>query len=170
MEKSQHEVNEVNEMHEANVVENEENEENEITEENEEEEELSPNDDVPLKISQLKTDKRNDNLEKKNKGNFDEEKDYGNENKTKSMAGDMFTNFSNRLDEKLNEEIKKSYMNKKGKYSMENMNNNIEKNNINKDDKIINNRKKKITVKNESLIRLIHQINNNKDKDNKKNE
>ena len=43
------------------------------------------------------------------------------------MAGDMFTNFSNKSDEKLNGEIKKSYTNKKGKYSMENMNNNTEK-------------------------------------------
>ena len=65
MKKNGNEVNEdvdaVNEVHESN----EENEENEINEENEEEEEISPNDDVPLKVSQLKTEKRNYNLEKK---------------------------------------------------------------------------------------------------------
>ena len=110
MKKNENEVNEdvdvVNEIHEAN----EEIEENEINEENVEEEEISPNDDVPLKVSQLKTEKRNYNLENKNKGNLDEKKDNVNENNTKSMAGDMFTNFSNfsnRLDEKLNGEIKK---------------------------------------------------------------
>ena len=56
-------------------------------------------------------------------------------------------------------------MNKKGKYSMGNIEIVDEINNIKKDDKIIN--KKKITVKNESLIRLIHQFNNKKEKEDK---
>ena len=99
--------------------------------------------------------------------NYDEEKDNGNENDTKIdiVVGDTYTNFRKKLGEKLNDEIIKSCMNKKGKYSMGNIEIVDEINNIKKDDKIIN--KKKITVKNESLIRLIHQFNNKKEKEDK---
>ena len=140
-------------------------------EENEEEEEASSNDDAPLKVSQLKTEKRNYNIDKiiqNSKKNFDEEKenDKDNEDKTNSLVGDTFTHFRNRLGEKLNEEIKKSSMIKKGKYSMENLKNNINENNknVNKEEKITNIKKKKNGVKNDTLIRLIHQYNTNKEK------
>ena len=155
--------------------ENEEKEQNENgenceNEENEEEEEASNNEDAPLKVSQLKTEKRNynfDKLLKNKKDNYDEEKDNGNENDTKinSVVGDTYTNFRKKLGEKLNDEIVKSCMNKKGKYSMGNIEIIDEISNINREDKIIN--KKKITVKNESLIRLIHQFNNKKKKEEK---
>ena len=82
------------------------------------------------------------------------------------MVVDNFTNFKNKLGQKLNEEIKKSSA-KKQKYINDNIkqDNNEEKKNIGKEEKIPNIKKKKLTVKNESLIRLIHQYNTNKDKD-----
>ena len=85
----------------------------------------------------------------------------------------IFENFRNKLGE-TNEEIKQNSSNINQKYIKENINNNkVEKRNIGNVEKIINNRKKKITVKNDSLINLIHKYNkNNKDndKDNKNNE
>ena len=148
-----------------NINNNENENENEIYEE-------CSNEDAPLKVSQLKTEKRNNKIIK-NKDNNDEEKENENKNIENNEEMNIFENFRNKLGE-TNEEIKQNSSNINQKYIKENINNNkVEKRNIGNVEKIINNRKKKITVKNDSLINLIHKYNkNNKDndKDNKNNE
>ena len=148
---------------------------NNENEENEEELEISSNDDAPLKVSQLKTEKRNFNFNKiiHNKDNNDEEKDNENEteNKANSETGDTLNNLRNKLGEKLNEENKKATINKNLNYSKGKINDENEKqtNNININKDIIN-KKNKINMRNEPLINLIHKYNSNKMKDKESNE
>jgi hypothetical protein len=149
---------------------------NNDNEENEEEIEESSNEDAPLKVSQLKTEKRNFNYNKviNNEDNYDEEKVNENENEIMpnsetSETKDTLLNLRNKLGEKINEDNKKSTINKNQSYSKENINDNNEKNNnVNNNEKDIINKKKKITPNNKSLINLIHKYNTNtnKDKDN----
>lgn len=148
------------------------NNENEIENENEENEETNSNDDAPLKVSQLKTEKRNYNPNKiisNEKNNFDEEKENGDENNENQNIGDtldIFTNLQNKYGDKLNEEIKKDSNRKNQRYAQENLKTNEIKRNTGNADKNINNTKKKITVKNDSLISLIYRYNrNNKNKE-----
>ena len=141
--------------------------------ENEENEETNSNDDdTPLKVSQLKTEKRNYNPNKmisNEKNNFDEEKENGdeiNDNQNIGDTVDTFTNLQNKYEDKLIEEVKKDSNNKNQRYVKENIKTNEIKRNIGNADKIINSKRKKITVKNDSLISLIHKLNrNNKNKD-----
>ena len=159
----------VNQNEEKEESEEKEEEEKEVNKEKEEEEkeeneaisidDLSSNDDAPLKISQLKTEKRHYNINKiinDNKYNYNEDRENDKENGMNSIAGETFSNFRNKFGEKLNEEITKCSLINKHKF-------NNDKNIITNEEKAIN-KKKKNTVKNESLIRLIHQYNNNKDK------
>jgi len=145
---------------------------NENENENEENEETNSNEDAPLKVSQLKTEKRNYNPNKiisNEKKNFDEEKENGDENNENQNVGDTedtFTNLQNKYGDKVNEEIKKDSSSKNQRYLKENLKTNEINRNIGNADKNINNTKKKITVKNDSLISLIYRYNrNNKNKE-----
>ena len=147
-----------------NINENDENEENN---------ELNSDDDVPLKVSQLKTEKGNyivNNAIKKNldKNNYDEEKEnegeIDNETRTNSELRDTYPNFKkNKLGDKM---IEEKFQNNKN-----NINKDSEEQKCTKDsDKKFNNQKKKIKSKNnESLINLIQQYNINNKEINKSN-
>ena len=138
-----------------NINENEEKENNS---------EIYSDEDVPLKVSQLKTEKgnyiiNNSNNRNKEKNNYDEEKEndneIDNETRTNSEVRDTFPNLKkNKLGDKLNED---------NKYQInKNLNSNEEQKCTNDSDKNINNKKRKIkSKKNESLINLIQQFNNN---------
>ena len=137
-----------------NINENEEKEDNS---------EIISNEDVPLKVSQLKTEKgnyiiNNSNNRNKEKNNYDEEKENDNEieneTRTNSEVRDTFPNLKkNKLGDKMIED--KFQINK-------NLNLNEEQKNTKDSDKNINNKKRKIkSKKNESLINLIQQFNNN---------
>ena len=138
-----------------NINENEEKENNS---------EIYSDEDVPLKVSQLKTEKgnyliNNSNNRNKEKNNYDEEKEndneIDNETRTNSEVRDTFPNLKkNKLGDKLNED---------NKYQInKNLNSNEEQKCTKDSDKNINNKKRKIKSKeNESLINLIQQFNNN---------
>ena len=138
-----------------NINENEEKENNS---------EIYSDEDVPLKVSQLKTEKgnyliNNSNNRNKEKNNYDEEKEndneIDNETRTNSEVRDTFPNLKkNKLGDKLNED---------NKYQInKNLNSNEEQKCTKDSDKNINNKKRKIkSKKNESLINLIQQFNNN---------
>ena len=138
-----------------NINENEEKEDNS---------EIISNEDVPLKVSQLKTEKgnyiiNNSNNRNKEKNNYDEEKEndneIDNETRTNSEVRDTFPNLKkNKLGDKLNEDNKFQIK--------QNLNSNEEQKCTKDSDKNINNKKRKIkSKKNESLINLIQQFNNN---------
>ena len=137
-----------------NINENEEKEDNS---------EIISNEDVPLKVSQLKTEKGNyiiNNSNNRNKeNNYDEEKENDNEieneTRTNSEVRDTFPNLKkNKLGDKLNEDNKFQIK--------QNLNSNEEQKCTKDSDKNINNKKRKIkSKKNESLINLIQQFNNN---------
>ena len=147
-----------------NINENDENEENN---------ELNSDDDVPLKVSQLKTEKGNyivNNAIKKNleKNNYDEEKEnegeIDNETRTNSEVRDTYPNYKkNKLGDKI---IEEKFQNNKNI-----INKDSEEQKCTKDsDKKFNNQKKKIKSKNnESLINLIQQYNINNKEINKSN-
>ena len=136
-----------------NINENEEKEDNS---------EIISNEDVPLKVSQLKTEKGNyiiNNSNNRNKeNNYDEEKENDNEieneTRTNSEVRDTFPNLKkNKLGDKMIED--KFQINK-------NLNLNEEQKNTKDSDKNINNKKRKTkSKKNEPLINLIQQFNNN---------
>ena len=137
-----------------NINENEEKEDNS---------EIISNEDVPLKVSQLKTEKgnyiiNNSNNRNKEKNNYDEEKENDNEieneTRTNSEVRDTFPNLKkNKLGDKMIED--KFQINK-------NLNLNEEQKNTKDSDKNINNKKRKTkSKKNEPLINLIQQFNNN---------
>ena len=146
-----------------NINENEEKENNS---------EIYSDEDVPLKVSQLKTEKgnyiiNNSNNRNKEKNNYDEEKEndneIDNETRTNSEVRDTFPNLKkNKLGDKLNED---------NKYQInKNLNSNEEQKCTKDSDKNINNKKRKIkSKKNESLINLIQQFNNNNKELNKMN-
>ena len=138
-----------------NINENEEKENNS---------EIYSDEDVPLKVSQLKTEKgnyiiNNSNNRNKEKNNYDEEKEndneIDNETRTNSEVRDTFPNLKkNKLGNKLNEDNKFQIK--------QNLNSNEEQKCTKDSDKNINNKKRKIkSKKNESLINLIQQFNNN---------
>ena len=138
-----------------NINENEEKENNS---------EIYSDEDVPLKVSQLKTEKgnyliNNSNNRNKEKNNYDEEKEndneIDNETRTNSEVRDTFPNLKkNKLGDKLNED--------NGFQIKQNLNSNEEQKCTKDSDKNINNKKRKIkSKKNESLINLIQQFNNN---------
>jgi len=139
-------------------------------EENNESDEINSERDIPLKVSQLNTEKGNyiiksaKNIIKEN-NNYDEEKDnefeIENETRTNSEVKDPYNNFKKN---KLGEE--KFQINKNM-----NFNDKTEEKKSSKDsDKIINNKKRRTKSKNnESLINLIHQYNNNNKEINKSN-
>ena len=140
-----------------NINENEEKENNS---------EIYSDEDVPLKVSQLKTEKgnyiiNNSNNRNKEKNNYDEEKENDNDNeidnetRTNSEVRDTFPNLKkNKLGDKLNEDNKFQIK--------QNLNSNEEQKCTKDSDKNINNKKRKIkSKKNESLINLIQQFNNN---------
>ena len=138
-----------------NINENEEKENNS---------EIYSDEDVPLKVSQLKTEKgnyiiNNSNNRNKEKNNYDEEKEndneIDNETRTNSEVRDTFPNLKkNKLGDKLNEDNKFQIK--------QNLNSNEEQKCTKDSDKNINNKKRKIkSKKNESLINLIQQFNNN---------
>ena len=138
-----------------NINENEEKENNS---------EIYSDEDVPLKVSQLKTEKgnyliNNSNNRNKEKNNYDEEKEndneIDNETRTNSEVRDTFPNLKkNKLGDKLNENNKFQIK--------QNLNSNEEQKCTKDSDKNINNKKRKIkSKKNESLINLIQQFNNN---------
>ena len=136
-----------------NINENEEKEDNS---------EIISNEDVPLKVSQLKTEKGNyiiNNSNNRNKeNNYDEEKENDNEieneTRTNSEVRDTFPNLKkNKLGDKMIED--KFQINK-------NLNLNEEQKNTKDSDKNINDKKRKTkSKKNEPLINLIQQFNNN---------
>ena len=136
-----------------NINENEEKEDNS---------EIISNEDVPLKVSQLKTEKGNyiiNNSNNRNKeNNYDEEKENDNEieneTRTNSEVRDTFPNLKkNKLGDKMIED--KFQINK-------NLNLNEEQKKTKDSDKNINNKKRKTkSKKNEPLINLIQQFNNN---------
>ena len=136
-----------------NINENEEKEDNS---------EIISNEDVPLKVSQLKTEKGNyiiNNSNNRNKeNNYDEEKENDNEieneTRTNSEVRDTFPNLKkNKLGDKMIED--KFQINK-------NLNLNEEQKCTKDSDKNINNKKRKTkSKKNEPLINLIQQFNNN---------
>ena len=138
--------------------------------ENNESEEVNSDRDIPLKVSQLNTEKgnyivksaKNINIQK---NNYDEEKEnefeIENETRTNSEVREPYNNFKKN---KLGEE--KFQINR-------NINNNDkseEKKSSKDSDKIINNKKRRTKSKmNESLINLIHKYNNNNKEINKSN-
>ena len=136
-----------------NINENEEKENNS---------EIYSDEDVPLKASQLKTEKGNyiiNNSNNRNKeNNYDEEKENDNEieneTRTNSEVRDTFPNLKkNKLGDKMIED--KFQINK-------NLNLNEEQKCTKDSDKNINNKKRKTkSKKNEPLINLIQQFNNN---------
>ena len=136
-----------------NINENEEKEDNS---------EIISNEDVPLKVSQLKTEKGNyiiNNSNNRNKeNNYDEEKENDNEieneTRTNSEVRDTFPNLKkNKLGDKMIED--KFQINK-------NLNLNEEQKCTKDSDKNINNKKRKTkSKKHEPLINLIQQFNNN---------
>ena len=136
-----------------NINENEEKENNS---------EIYSDEDVPLKVSQLKTEKGNyiiNNSNNRNKeNNYDEEKENDNEieneTRTNSEVRDTFPNLKkNKLGDKMIED--KFQINK-------NLNLNEEQKCTKDSDKNINNKKRKTkSKKNEPLINLIQQFNNN---------
>ena len=136
-----------------NINENEEKEDNS---------EIISNEDVPLKVSQLKTEKGNyiiNNSNNRNKeNNYDEEKENDNEieneTRTNSEVRDTFPNLKkNKLGDKMIED--KFQINK-------NLNLNEEQKCTKDSDKNINNKKRKTkSKKNEPLINLIQKFNNN---------
>ena len=133
-----------------NINENEEKENNS---------EIYSDEDVPLKVSQLKTEKgnyliNNSNNRNKEKNNYDEEKEndneIDNETRTNSEVRDTFPNLKKNKFEDNKFQIK------------QNLNSNEEQKCTKDSDKNINNKKRKIkSKKNESLINLIQQFNNN---------
>ena len=137
-----------------NINENEEKEDNS---------EIYSDEDVPLKVSQLKTEKGNyinnsSNNRNKERNNYDVEKEndneIDNETRTNSEVRDTFPNLKkNKLGDKIIED--KFQINK-------NSNLNEEQKNTKDSDKNINNKKRKTkSKKNEPLINLIQQFNNN---------
>ena len=148
-----------------NINENEENNENG---------EIYSEEDVPLKVSQLKSEKSNYIINSaanrnKEKNDYDEEKDNDfeieNETRTNSEVKEPHTNFKKNklLDKKIEEKLQ---INK-------NININEvseEKKSTKESEKMINNKKwRNKSKKNESLINLIHQYNNNNKEINKSN-
>ena len=148
-----------------NINENEENGEND---------EIYSEEDVPLKVSQLKTEKGNYIINSaanrnKEKNNYDEEKENDfeieNETRTNSEVKEPHSNFKKNklLDKKIEEKLQ--------------INKNININEVSEEkkstkdsEKIINNKKWRTkSKKNESLINLIHQYNNNNKEINKTN-
>ena len=148
-----------------NINENEENNENG---------EIYSEEDVPLKVSQLKSEKGNYIINSaanrnKEKNDYDEEKEIDfeieNETRTNSEVKEPHTNFKKNklLDKKIEEKLQ--------------INKNININEISEEkkstkdsEKIINNIKRRTkSKKNESLINLIHQYNNNNKEINKSN-
>ena len=115
--------------------------------------------DKPLKVSQLKTEKKINKLNNiiDNKDNYNEEKD--NENRKNSDINDTLNYIRNKLEDEQKEELKQNSNNKKQKYDKDNINNKEEKGNFGNVEIINNNRKKKLTVKNDSLINLIQKYN-----------
>ena len=148
-----------------NINENEENNENE---------EIYSEEDVPLKVSQLKTEKgnyitSNSNRRINEKNIYDEEKEtefeIENETRTNSEVREPYTNNKkNKLGDKIIDEKNQNNKNI-------NINNtNEEKKSIKESEKIINIKKKRTkSKKNESLINLIQQYNNNNKEINKSN-
>ena len=149
-----------------NINENEENNENE---------EIYSEEDVPLKVSQLKTEKgnyitSNSNRRINEKNIYDEEKEaefeIENETRTNSEVREPYTsNKKNKFGDKIIDE--KIQTNK----NINIINNtNEEKKSIKESEKIINIKKKRTkSKKNESLINLIQQYNNNNKEINKSN-
>jgi hypothetical protein len=148
-----------------NINENEENGEND---------EIYSEEDVPLKVSQLKTEKGNYIINSaanrnKERNNYDEEKENDfeieNETRTNSEVKEPHSNFKKNklLDKKIEEKLQ--------------INKNININEVSEEkkstkdsEKIINNKKWRTkSKKNESLINLIHQYNNNNKEINKSN-
>ena len=148
-----------------NINENEENNENGG---------IYSEEDVPLKVSQLKSEKGNYIINSaanrnKEKNDYDEEKEIDfeieNETRTNSEVKEPHTNFKKNklLDKKIEEKLQ--------------INKNININEISEEkkstkesEKIINNKKwRNKSKKNESLINLIHQYNNNNKEINKSN-
>ena len=138
-------------------------------EENDEIGELYSDEDVPLKVSQLKSEKANyfvNNAINRNKEkiNYDEEKEnefeINNETRTNSEVRDTYSN----LKKNKQEEIIPLKNNINFNDGSE------EKKTAKESDKIINNQKRRIkSKKNESLINLIQQYNNNNKEINKSN-
>ena len=138
-------------------------------EENDEIGELYSDEDVPLKVSQLKSEKANyfvNNAINRNKEkiNYDEEKEnefeIDNETRTNSEVRDTYSN----LKKNKQEEIIPLKNNINFNDGSE------EKKTAKESDKIINNQKRRIkSKKNESLINLIQQYNNNNKEINKSN-
>ena len=138
-------------------------------EENDEIGELYSDEDVPLKVSQLKSEKANyfvNNAINRNKEkiNYDEEKEnefeIDNETRTNSELRDTYSN----LKKNKQEEIIPLKNNINFNDGSE------EKKTAKESDKIINNQKRRIkSKKNESLINLIQQYNNNNKEINKSN-
>ena len=132
-----------------NINENEENDENN---------ELVSDEDVPLKVSQLKTEKKNYNINSANNRNREmnkneEDKDNENENdnevRTNSEVRNTYNNINkNKLGDKIINEKNKLIEEQK---SIKDDNNN----------KIINIKKRRTKSKNETLMNLIYQYNNN---------
>ena len=135
--------------------------------ENNESEEVNSDRDIPLKVSQLNTEKgnyivksaKNINIQK---NNYDEEKEnefeIENETRTNSEVREPYNNFKKN---KLGEE----------KFQINRNNDKSEEKKSSKDsDKVINNKKRRTKSKmNESLINLIHKYNNNNKEINKSN-
>ena len=138
-------------------------------EENDEIGELYSDEDVPLKVSQLKSEKANyfvNNAINRNKEkiNYDEEKEnefeIDNETRTNSEVRDIYSNLKKNKQEEIIP-IKKNINFNEGSE---------EKKTTKESDKIINNQKRRIkSKKNESLINLIQQYNNNNKEINKSN-
>ena len=142
-----------------------------INENEEENSEIYSEEDVPLKVSQLKTEKGNyivnNGINKnKEKNNYDEEKEneceIDNETRTNSEARDTYNLKKNKIGDKMIiEKVNKNM----------NINNVGEEQKSTKDsDKVINNKKRRTkSKKNESLINLIQQYNINNKEINKAN-
>ena len=129
-----------------NINENEENDENN---------ELVSDEDVPLKVSQLKTEKKNYNINSANNRNREmnkNEEDKDNENENDNEV-------------RTNSEVRNTYNNiNKNKLGDKIINKVIEEQKSIKDDnnnKIINIKKRRTKSKNETLMNLIYQYNNN---------
>ena len=145
-------------------------------EENNENGEIYSEEDVPLKVSQLKTEKGNYIINSaanrnKEKNNYDEEKDNDfeieNETRTNSEVKEPHTSFKKNklLDKKIEEKLQ---INKN--ININNHEASEEKKSTKNSEKIINNIKRRTkSKKNESLINLIHQYNNNNKEINKTN-
>ena len=143
-----------------NINENEEN--NEIGE-------LSSDEDVPLKVSQLKSEKGNyiinsAKIRNKEKINYDEEKEnefeMDNETRTNSEVKEAYSNFKkNNLGEEKFQINKNVNLNDGSE----------EKKSTKESDKIINKKRRTKSKTSESLINLIHQFNNNNKEINKSN-